>query len=82
MSKKKRTNILWQRIHFVKDLVEGQNPSIMLFFGAGASRDAGVSTVTELVEDFINILKKQPDPLLLKCVEESHGKRIQATIPM
>jgi len=42
----------------------------MLFFGAGASRDAGVSTVTELVEDFKNILKNQSDPLLLKCVEE------------
>jgi hypothetical protein len=43
---------------------------IMFFFGAGASKDAGVSTVVELVDDFKCILKNQHDPLLLESIEE------------
>jgi hypothetical protein len=38
--------------------------------GAGASKDAGVSTVVELVDDFRGVLKSQPDKLLTESVEE------------
>jgi hypothetical protein len=53
----------------MENTASSKGHKIMFFFGAGASKDAGVSTVVELVDDFKNVLKKQDDPLLLESIE-------------
>jgi hypothetical protein len=54
----------------MENVASSKGHKIMFFFGAGASKDAGVSTVVELVDDFKSVLKNQDDPLLLESIEE------------